>query len=558
MSDLCYTYREIMRNYAEGGADMQKSYTNLQLNQIASDNYRLMAEYCDELAQDGYFNRAEQILHLSSEEVLDLYLQSILVQFMVFGKRLNEDEILFTAGLTRQDLLGLKEALAGGNLSAAVSKSAKFLEAPPILLQLFSLRDEEKNCGVTGLFFDSLLNIVICLSYLNGVRDGQVSKFIGLYFDKVAAFLSNRLCEERTVDAKFIFKKFCAGRLEEGCQMLREAKKDFAVYKRKYFFYRQEVQGVGHNTGTMAVQKAVNEEKKTEPGFLPDALADAAKEAVQEMKEKNADREIERLVGELNRMVGLEDVKKEIHSLINLIKVKKLREKYKLPQMNMTYHMVFTGSPGTGKTTVARLVAKIYKELGILSDGTLTETDRSGLVAGYVGQTAIKVKDVVERAIGGVLFIDEAYALAPENSANDFGAEAIDTLVKLMEDHRDNLVVIVAGYTDEMNRFLKANTGLYSRFNKFITFHDYSEEELLKIMDSMSQEVGFCMTDHARQKVADLLAAMTPQQKKDFGNARGIRNLFERIVSNQANRIIRYTSQSIKDITLITEEDVIQ
>jgi len=531
---------------------MQRAYTNEQLNQIAADNYRLLTEYCESLTEEGYYAKAEEILKLSSGQVLDLYVQSLLVQFLVFGKRLNREEILFIAGLTQKDMLGLKEACDSNSLTTAVSKSARFLEAPPILLQLLSLRDEEKQTGVTGLFFDSLLNIIISLSYLNETRDGVASKYIGLYFDKVSVFLTNRHESSRTVDAKFIFKKLCSGNLGDGAAMLRDSGSDFAAYKKKYYYYRQDTGTLGA-TGAVA---AVREEEKKEPGFLPEVVADAAKEAVESFKEKVAEEEIDRLVNELNRMIGLSEVKEEIHSLINLIKVKKLREKYKLPQMNMSYHMVFTGSPGTGKTTVARLVAKIYRELGILSKGTLTETDRSGLVAGYVGQTALKVKETVERALGGVLFIDEAYALAPENSTNDFGAEAIDTLVKLMEDHRDDLVIIVAGYTDEMQRFLKANTGLYSRFNKFITFADYSEEELLRILESMATEAGFCLTEGARAKIEARLKTMTLLQKREFGNARGMRNMFERLVSNQANRIIRYASQSIKDVTVITEEDV--
>jgi len=531
---------------------MQVRYTNEQLHQIAGDNYRLLSSYCEALEHEGYFLKAGKILHLSVEEVLDLYVQSLMVQLLVFGKRLNEEEVLFAAGITKQDMLGLRAAWIAGDLSDAVSRSAKFLEAPPILLQLFCLRDQEKHIGVTGLFFDSLLNVMICLSYLNQIRDTSVSKFIGLYFDKVAVFLENREAEARTVDGKYIFKKLCYGNLSEGCKILKEAGDDFSTYKSKYFYYRQ-------STGsTIAIDARTEQAKRREepPGYLPEILADAAEETVDSIREKRAEEEIDRLTEKLNRMVGLSAVKEEIRSLINLIKVKKLREKYKLPQMNMSYHMVFTGNPGTGKTTVARLVAQIYRELGILSKGTLTETDRSGLVAGYVGQTALKVKETVERALGGVLFIDEAYALAPENASNDFGAEAIDTLVKLMEDHRDDLVIIVAGYTDEMQRFLKANTGLYSRFNKFITFADYSKEELLAILDAMAAEAGFCLTEGARERVAKMLADMDMTAQKEFGNARGIRNLFERLVSNQANRIIAYNSQSIKDITVITEEDV--
>ena len=220
---------------------MQKMYSNQQLHDIAGENYRLLSGYCVALEKEGYFSKVEEILHLSMEEVLDLYVQSLMVQFLVFGKRLNEEEVLFAAGLTKQDMLGLKEAWMGGDLSGAVTRSAKFLEAPPILLQLFCLRDQEKHIGVTGLFFDSLLNVLICLSYLNQVRNTNISKFIGVYFDKVAVFLENRENDTRTVDGKYIFKKLCAGNLSEGCGLLREAGDDFSVYKSKYFYYRQSM-----------------------------------------------------------------------------------------------------------------------------------------------------------------------------------------------------------------------------------------------------------------------------------------------------------------------------
>ena len=181
---------------------MQKQYSNEQLHRIAGENYRLLSEYCTELDREGYFADAERIMQLSMDEVFDLYVQSLMVQFLVFGKRLNEAEVLFAAGLTGQDMLGLRAAWIAGDLSDAVKRSAKFLEAPPILLQLLCLRDQKKHIGVTGLFFDSLLNVMICLSYLNQVRDTNVSKFIGLYFDKVAVFLDNREEESRTVDGK--------------------------------------------------------------------------------------------------------------------------------------------------------------------------------------------------------------------------------------------------------------------------------------------------------------------------------------------------------------------
>ena len=253
--------------------------------------------------------------------------------------------------------------------------------------------------------------------------------------------------------------------------------------------------------------------------------------------------------------MGLNEVKTEIRSLVNLIKVRKMREKYCLPEIEMSYHMVFTGNPGTGKTTLARLVGKIYKELGILTHGEMTETDRSGLVAGYVGQTALKVKEVVEKAVGGVLFIDEAYALA-SNGSNDFGGEAIDTLVKLMEDHRDNLVVIVAGYTEEMKRFLKSNTGLVSRFNRFIHFPDYSTQELVDILSGMAKKAGLKLEEGLEEHIAGYLDSMEEKERNEFGNARGIRNLFETMVVNQANRLVTMADCSVEQLTLIKAEDV--
>ena len=284
------------------------------------------------------------------------------------------------------------------------------------------------------------------------------------------------------------------------------------------------------------------------------------KQRIQEREQAEAKEQelrLQALVEELNALVGLGSVKEEIRSLVNLIKIRKMREKMNLPEMDMSYHMVFTGSPGTGKTTVARLVAKIYKELGILSEGNLVETDRSGLVAGYVGQTAIKVHELVEQAIGGILFIDEAYALANPDVPNDFGTEAIDTLVKLMEDHRDNLVIIVAGYTEEMKNFLKSNTGLISRFNKFVDFPDYSTEELVEIMDVMGQNAGLLIDEDAKAAVLSSLKKKKPGEWRDFGNARGIRNLFEKLVVNQANRLVMLENPSRLDLITIKKEDVL-
>ncbi len=295
-------------------------------------------------------------------------------------------------------------------------------------------------------------------------------------------------------------------------------------------------------------------------------LQEEAKEQFLQVKKRIKDRElqqekerqarIDEILDKLNNLVGLKEVKTEINSLINVIKVRKMREIMKMPAMDMSYHMVFTGNPGTGKTTVARLVAKIYQELGILSKGTLIETDRSGLVAGYVGQTALKVKEVVESAIGGVLFIDEAYALSNQGNSNDFGGEVLDTLVKMMEDHRDDLVVIVAGYPKEMDAFLKANTGLISRFNRFISFEDYSVDELVEILQVMAKDAGLILKEEALTLVRSQLEAKTPEEMERFGNARGIRNMFEKIVVNQANRIVLCEEPTEEILRTILPEDI--
>jgi len=246
---------------------------------------------------------------------------------------------------------------------------------------------------------------------------------------------------------------------------------------------------------------------------------------------------VDELLAQLDELCGLDKVKADVKSLINLVKVRKLREENQLPVPPMSLHLVFMGNPGTGKTTVARLLSKIYHAIGVLSKGQLVEVDRSGLVAGFVGQTALKTGEVIQKAMGGVLFIDEAYALANQESANDFGREAIEVLLKGMEDNRNDLIVIVAGYTKLMGKFISSNPGLESRFNKYFYFEDYNGDQLMTIFSAMCKKNGYTMDEQTEQYAARQLHTLYDERDENFGNARDVRNMFETAVASQADRV---------------------
>ena len=271
------------------------------------------------------------------------------------------------------------------------------------------------------------------------------------------------------------------------------------------------------------------------------------------------DESLEELLEELNSLTGLDDVKKDVNSLINLLQIRKIREERGMKQMPMSLHLVFSGNPGTGKTTVARLLAKIYCKLGVLTKGHLVEVDRSGLVGGYVGQTAIKVQDVIQKSLGGILFIDEAYSLTANKGENDYGLEAVDTLLKGMEDHRDNLVVIVAGYPDLMNEFLNSNPGLRSRFNKFINFADYKPEELVDIFENMCSKSGYKASGECIRFVQKYFEKRYMTRNVNFANGRDVRNFFEMAMVNQANRLSFDTdisNEKLEEFTLADVENI--
>ena len=268
-------------------------------------------------------------------------------------------------------------------------------------------------------------------------------------------------------------------------------------------------------------------------------------------------RTLEDLIEELNQLIGLQRVKQKVIDLIAYKKVQSLRKQHSLKISSSTLHLAFIGNPGTGKTTVARIIGLIYKKLGILSKGHFTEVSRTDLIAGYQGQTALKVKKVVEQAKGGILFIDEAYSITENDHSDSYGRECLTELTKALEDYRDDLVVIVAGYTERMQKFFDSNPGLRSRFNTFIEFEDYNIEELLQIFLQMCKNNDYIISSEAKEQIKKQLEEKTTHKDGNFSNGRLVRNMYEDFILNQARRISKIPSPTKLELQEITIEDVI-
>jgi len=284
----------------------------------------------------------------------------------------------------------------------------------------------------------------------------------------------------------------------------------------------------------------------------PESKAEAQTQPAAVTEEKP---NLDELMAELEELVGLEEIKKEVKSLVNLIKVRKLRVENDLPVPPLSLHMVFMGNPGTGKTTVARLIGGLYAAMGVLSKGQLIEVDRSGLVAGYVGQTALKTQQVISSALGGVLFIDEAYALA-SGGENDFGREAIETILKAMEDKRDDLVVIVAGYDEPMEKFLSSNPGLESRFNRYFHFPDYKGHELMFMFRQRCEKNGYKLSAEAETAAQQLFEELYRNRDENFGNGRDVRNRFEDMLVRQSNRVAAQIAPTKEELMAVLPVDL--
>ena len=275
----------------------------------------------------------------------------------------------------------------------------------------------------------------------------------------------------------------------------------------------------------------------------------------QQTEEERAE-ELEKLLAELDSLIGLEGVKRQVNTMVNLIKVQQMREEMGLKAADIAKHMVFLGNPGTGKTTIARMLANIYRCLGVLRTGQLVEVDRSGLVRGYIGQTATQTAEVIEQAMGGVLFIDEAYSLTVSKGQGDFGQEAVDTLLKAMEDNRDDLVVIVAGYTELMEQFLDSNPGLRSRFGTKILFEDYTADELMGILQLNLKKQEYRLSAEAEVRAREMITARVDNKPENFANARDVRNFMEKAIANHATRVASMEdAKGNKDILATIEAD---
>mgnify|MGYP000990576384 FL=1 len=261
------------------------------------------------------------------------------------------------------------------------------------------------------------------------------------------------------------------------------------------------------------------------------------------------------LLEELNNLIGLKNVKSKVNDLIIYQKVQKMREKEGLNAVKSTLHLSFTGNPGTGKTTVARIIGRIYKQLGLLSRGHFIEVSRTDLIAGYQGQTALKVKNVIEKAKGGVLFIDEAYSITENEQSDSYGRECITELTKALEDYRNDLVVIVAGYSEPMKNFFSSNPGLKSRFNTFIEFEDYNTKELLEILISMCKNNDYDLTEKAKVKLNDFFETELENKKENFSNGRMVRNIYDDLVMNHARRVVNIQNITKEELLLITDLD---
>ena len=394
------------------------------------------------------------------------------------------------------------------SLTSSVCESEVFL--PPVFYWNLAEADAKRGTEASRTFIRMLTNILLYLAAVDDDVSYDEAAYITECTDKLTA-----ICDTSGVRKS-----------REALNPLDYVTSSEPGFQEKHRLQEQTAGGEKSKAGD--AEKADTEEKK--PDF-------------------------DELMAQLDSLVGLDDVKKDIKNLMNLVKVRRLRKENGLPIPPMSLHMVFMGNPGTGKTTVARIISGLYAAIGVLEKGQLIEVDRSGLVAGYVGQTALKTQEVIKSALGGVLFIDEAYSLA-SGGENDFGREAIETILKAMEDHRDELIVVVAGYDGPMEKFINSNPGLQSRFNKYFYFHDYNGEQLLYIFKGQCKKNGYALTEEAEAEAKAMFEELYENRGENFGNGRDVRNVFEDTVVRQSNRVAALDAPTKDDLMQFLPEDL--
>lgn len=398
----------------------------------------------------------------------------------------------------------------------------------------------------------------------------RLAVFMAGYEKNMKAFLESNPGLSSRVTRKFYFKDYTGQELMEIFRMQMEKNQytmddDCLKKMEEYFTYLYDIRDEQFGNGRLVrntLERLIKyhsdrlaEEDEVTVDMLKTITLDDIEKAIPIKDILVTTDKLERIMDELNEYVGLKNIKEHIKSLVNLIKTNQKRQELKLPVKQLSFHAVFCGSPGTGKTSIARILGKIYKTLGILKKGHVVEVDRSGLVAGYVGQTEEKTNKVIDKALDGILFIDEAYALA--GGANDFGRVAIDTILKRMDDDRDRLIVIAAGYTNKMNTFIHSNPGLKDRFNWTFHFHDYTAHELVEIFLTFANKQQYVINEDALSELKKHFEAVTKHKNEHFGNGRYVRNLFEKIVMEQSNRIgLLLDNINREDLTVITLGDV--
>ncbi|NLY17600.1 MAG: AAA family ATPase [Clostridiaceae bacterium] len=461
--------------------------------------------------------------------------------------------------VTRSDLVGQYVGATSAKTNKIIDKA---LDGILFIDEAYSLSEGGEND-----FGKEVINILV--DWMEKDRD-RLAVFLAGYEDKMDVFLNSNPGLASRIPRKFYFKDYTGQELLEIFKLQLE-KRQYSMNEEclkkmeLYFTYLYDTRDkhFGNGREVRNILERLIKYQSDRLAELEEVTYNMLKEITMEDIEKSipindivvTGDKLDRIMDELNRFIGLKNIKDHISGLVNMIKTNQKREEMGLPVKQLSYHALFCGSPGTGKTSIARILGRIYQTLGILKKGHVVEVDRSGLVAGYVGQTEEKTNKVIDKALDGILFIDEAYALAGRD--NDFGRIAIDTILKRMDDDRDRLIVIAAGYTNKMKTFINSNPGLKDRFNFTFEFKDYTENELYDIFMMFTANQQYALTEKAKEMIRDHFSAVCKIRNEQFGNGRYVRNLFEKIVMEQSNRIGSDIENIKKEnLSLITDGDV--